>query len=71
MTSTIRRAGISEPYTGPTIRHAMMTQRRNVGASQTEANAFTRHSLTSIVIDIYYNKPVDRDLASMLIENEE
>lgn len=49
----------------------MMTQLRNVGASQIEVNALTRYSLTPNVIGIYYNKPVDRDLASMLIENEE
>ncbi|KAA6404257.1 MAG: hypothetical protein EZS28_000215 [Streblomastix strix] len=70
LTAIIRRAGITSPYTGPTIRHAMMTRLRAVGASQAEVNAFTRHAMTSNVVDNYYNKPVERDLASILIMNE-
>ncbi|KAA6361372.1 MAG: hypothetical protein EZS28_043101 [Streblomastix strix] len=66
----IRRAGITSPYTGPTIRHAMMTRLRAAGATQAEVNAFTRHAMASNVVDIYYNKPVERDLASKLILNE-
>jgi hypothetical protein len=48
----------------------MMTRLRDAGASQAEVNAFTRHSLTSNVVDAYYYRPVDKDLASLLIINE-
>jgi hypothetical protein len=48
----------------------MMTRLRTAGATQAEVNAFTRHALTSNVVDIYYNKPIERDLASLLIEDE-
>ncbi|KAA6380259.1 MAG: putative reverse transcriptase [Streblomastix strix] len=70
LTAINRRAGITSPYTGPTIRHAMTTRLSAAGATQTEVNAFTRHAIASDVVDIYYNKPVERDLASMLILNE-
>ncbi|KAA6356463.1 MAG: hypothetical protein EZS28_048010, partial [Streblomastix strix] len=36
LTNIIRRAGIQSPYTGPTIRHAMMTRLRAAGATQPE-----------------------------------
>ncbi|KAA6394372.1 MAG: hypothetical protein EZS28_010103 [Streblomastix strix] len=70
LTAIIRRAGITSPYTGPTISHAMMTRLRAAGATQAEVNAFARHAIASNVVDIYYYKPVERDLSSMLILNE-
>ncbi|KAA6368957.1 MAG: hypothetical protein EZS28_035517 [Streblomastix strix] len=36
LTNIIRKAGIKPPYTGPTIRHAMMTRLRAAGATQPE-----------------------------------
>ncbi|KAA6372883.1 MAG: hypothetical protein EZS28_031593 [Streblomastix strix] len=52
------------------IRHAQTARLKAAGATQAEVNTFTRHAMTSNVVDIYYNKPVERDLASMLILNE-
>ncbi|KAA6357265.1 MAG: hypothetical protein EZS28_047208, partial [Streblomastix strix] len=70
LTAIIKRASVPDQYSGSTIRHAMMTRLRDAGASQAEINAFTRHSLTSNVVDAYYYRPVDKDLASQFIINE-
>ncbi|KAA6397703.1 MAG: hypothetical protein EZS28_006775 [Streblomastix strix] len=70
-TNIIRSAGIQYPYTGPTIRHAMLTCLRAAGATQPEINAFIRHAISSNVVDVYYNKPIERDLSALLILNEE
>ncbi|KAA6369382.1 MAG: hypothetical protein EZS28_035091, partial [Streblomastix strix] len=51
LTSILRKAGIQQSYNGPSIRHACMTKLRSSGASVTEVNAFTRHTLTSTVVD--------------------
>ncbi|KAA6397355.1 MAG: hypothetical protein EZS28_007117 [Streblomastix strix] len=66
LTNFIRRAGIGEHYTGPTIRHAMMTKLRANGAIKAEVNVWTRHSITSDVIDTFYFKPVERDLGEIM-----
>ncbi|KAA6362598.1 MAG: hypothetical protein EZS28_041875, partial [Streblomastix strix] len=71
LTNIIRRADIQNPYTIPTIRYAMMTCLRAAGATQPEVNAFTRHAISSNVVDVYYNKPIERDLSALLIMNEE
>ncbi|KAA6397131.1 MAG: hypothetical protein EZS28_007341 [Streblomastix strix] len=67
----IRKAGIPDPYTGSSIRHAMMTRLRAAGASQQEVNSFTRHALNSTVVDMYYNRPIARDLSKLLIQIDE
>ncbi|KAA6386609.1 MAG: hypothetical protein EZS28_017865 [Streblomastix strix] len=64
----IKNAGVPDPYTGSSIRHAMMTRLRAAGASQQEVNSFTRHALNSTVVDMYYNRPIARDLSKLLIE---
>ncbi|KAA6360625.1 MAG: hypothetical protein EZS28_043848, partial [Streblomastix strix] len=71
LTEIIRKAGVPEKYSGPTIRHAMMTKLRACGATQAEVNAYTRHSLTSNVVDAYYFRPVERDLGALLLSNEQ
>ncbi|KAA6357614.1 MAG: hypothetical protein EZS28_046859 [Streblomastix strix] len=50
-------------------RHAMMTKLRKYGATQEEVNAFTRHAPGSNVVDVYYNKPVGRDLSTLLLSD--
>ncbi|KAA6365575.1 MAG: hypothetical protein EZS28_038899 [Streblomastix strix] len=57
LTEIIRKAGVPEIYSGPTICHAMMTKLRACGATQAEVNAYTRHQLTSNVVDAYYFRP--------------
>ncbi|KAA6395487.1 MAG: hypothetical protein EZS28_008986 [Streblomastix strix] len=59
--------GIDKQYGGATIRHAMMSKLRKQGASIEEVNAFTRHAPGSNVVDVYYNKPVGRDLSTLLL----
>ncbi|KAA6379140.1 MAG: hypothetical protein EZS28_025332 [Streblomastix strix] len=71
LTEIIRKAGIPEKYSVPTIRNAMMTKLRARGATQAEVNAYTRHSLTSNVVDAYYCRPVERDLGALLLSNEQ
>ncbi|KAA6390137.1 MAG: hypothetical protein EZS28_014340 [Streblomastix strix] len=68
--AVIRKAGITSPYTGLTIRHAMMTRLRAAGATQAEVNAFARRVIASNAVEIYQNKPIERDLTSMLIVNQ-
>ncbi|KAA6368021.1 MAG: hypothetical protein EZS28_036452, partial [Streblomastix strix] len=63
-----RKAGVPDFYTGSSIRHAMMTRLRAAGASQQVVNYFTRHALNSTVVDMYYNRPIARDLSKLLIE---
>ncbi|KAA6367100.1 MAG: hypothetical protein EZS28_037374 [Streblomastix strix] len=63
----LRNAGIQQPYNGPSIRHASMTKLRASGASIMEVNAFSRHILTSNVVDAFYYRPIQRDLGSLLI----
>ncbi|KAA6382450.1 MAG: hypothetical protein EZS28_022022, partial [Streblomastix strix] len=67
LTEIIRKAGVPEKYSGPTIRHAMMTKLRACGATQAEVNAYTRHSVTFNVVDAYYFRPVERDLGALLL----
>ncbi|KAA6396656.1 MAG: hypothetical protein EZS28_007820, partial [Streblomastix strix] len=70
LTSVIRNAGILPPYNGPSIRHAVMTKLRQKGASIYEVNAFSRHVLTSTVVDAFYNRPIQRDLGNLLIDQD-
>ncbi|KAA6358228.1 MAG: hypothetical protein EZS28_046245 [Streblomastix strix] len=67
----IHKAGVPDKYSGPTIRHAMITKLRAGGATQAEVNAFTRHAITSNVVDAYYYRPVERDLGALLIQQEQ
>ncbi|KAA6388342.1 MAG: hypothetical protein EZS28_016128 [Streblomastix strix] len=69
LTTFIRQFGIQSPYNGPSIRHSTMTKLRASGASVLEVNAFSRHILTSTVVDAFYYRPVLRELGSLLIKN--
>ncbi|KAA6382584.1 MAG: hypothetical protein EZS28_021889 [Streblomastix strix] len=69
LTSILRNSGIQPPYNGPSIRHATMTKLRASGASVTEVNTFSRHILTSTVVDAFYFRPVQRDLGILLTNN--
>ncbi|KAA6372188.1 MAG: hypothetical protein EZS28_032285, partial [Streblomastix strix] len=69
LTTIIRQFGIQSPYNGPSIRHATMTKLRASGASVLEVNAFSRHILTSTVVDAFYYRPVQRDFGSLLIKS--
>ncbi|KAA6380032.1 MAG: hypothetical protein EZS28_024443 [Streblomastix strix] len=62
-----RFVGIDQQYGGATVLHVMMTKLKKYGATQEEVNAFTRHAPGSNVIDVYYNKPVGRDLSTLLL----
>ncbi|KAA6388110.1 MAG: hypothetical protein EZS28_016368 [Streblomastix strix] len=55
LTNITRSAGIQSPYAGPTIRHSMMTHLRVAGATQPEVNAFSRHAISSNVVDKVQN----------------
>ncbi|KAA6386831.1 MAG: hypothetical protein EZS28_017643 [Streblomastix strix] len=54
LTTIIRQFEIQSPYNGPSIRHATMTKLRANGASVQEVNAFSRHIITSTVVDSFY-----------------
>ncbi|KAA6365847.1 MAG: hypothetical protein EZS28_038626, partial [Streblomastix strix] len=71
LTNITRRAGIKSQYSGPTIRHAMMTRLRAEGATNPEVNAFTSLAISSYVVDVYYNKHIERNQSALLILNEE
>ncbi|KAA6355776.1 MAG: hypothetical protein EZS28_048698, partial [Streblomastix strix] len=45
----------------------MMTKLRREGATQEEFNVYTRHAPGSNVVDVFYNKPVGRDLSALLL----
>ncbi|KAA6365122.1 MAG: hypothetical protein EZS28_039351 [Streblomastix strix] len=58
---------IDQQYGGAIVRHAMITKLRKYGATQERVNAFTRYTPGSNVVDVYYNKPVGRDLSTLLL----
>jgi hypothetical protein len=62
--------GIGKQYGGATIRHAMMSKLREAGASVEEVNTYTRHAPGSNVVDVYYNKPIGRELSNLLLLGE-
>ncbi|KAA6364690.1 MAG: hypothetical protein EZS28_039782 [Streblomastix strix] len=68
LSEIIHKAGVPDKYSGPTIRHAMITKLRAGGATQAEVNAFTRLAITSNVVDAYYYRPVERDLGALLTQ---
>ncbi|KAA6372348.1 MAG: hypothetical protein EZS28_032127 [Streblomastix strix] len=51
---------IDQQYEGATVRHAMMTKLRKYALTQERVNAFTRYTPGSNVVDVYYNKPIER-----------
>ncbi|KAA6380690.1 MAG: hypothetical protein EZS28_023779 [Streblomastix strix] len=65
--SIMNEVGIDQQYGGAKVRHAMMTKLRKYGAIYEEVNAFTRHAPGSNVVDVYYNKPIGRDLSTLLL----
>ncbi|KAA6361811.1 MAG: hypothetical protein EZS28_042662, partial [Streblomastix strix] len=69
LTTILRQFGIESPFNGPSIRHATMTKLRASGASVLEVNAFSRHILTSTVVDAFYYRPIQRDLGTLLIQS--
>ncbi|KAA6392688.1 MAG: hypothetical protein EZS28_011783 [Streblomastix strix] len=69
LTGILRNSGNNPPYNGPSIRHASITNLRSSGASVTEVNAFSRHILTSTVVDAFYFRPVQRDLGQLQFNN--
>ncbi|KAA6353822.1 MAG: hypothetical protein EZS28_050651, partial [Streblomastix strix] len=48
----------------------MMTKLRANGATKAEVNVWTRHSITSDVVDTFYFKPVERDLGEIIAKFE-
>jgi hypothetical protein len=61
---------IDKIYGGATIRHAMMTKLQEAGATIEEVNQFTRHTPGSNVVDVYYYKPIRRDLSTLLLPKD-
>ncbi|KAA6395467.1 MAG: hypothetical protein EZS28_009006 [Streblomastix strix] len=57
LTCIFRNSGINPPYNDPSIRHASMTKLRSSEASVTDVNAFSRHILTSNIVDTFYFRP--------------
>ncbi|KAA6354154.1 MAG: hypothetical protein EZS28_050321, partial [Streblomastix strix] len=49
----------------------MMTKMRKEGATQEEVNEATRHAPGSNACDIFYNKPVTRDLGTLILKDSE
>ncbi|KAA6387775.1 MAG: hypothetical protein EZS28_016701 [Streblomastix strix] len=59
--------GIEKDYGGVTIRNAKMTTLRREGATQEKVNAYMRHAQESNIEDVFFNKPVRRDLNALLL----
>ncbi|KAA6395309.1 MAG: hypothetical protein EZS28_009159 [Streblomastix strix] len=63
----MNEVGIAQQYGLATIRHAVMIKFKKYGATQEDVNAFKRYAQGSNVVDVYYNKPVERDLSTLLL----
>ncbi|KAA6377598.1 MAG: hypothetical protein EZS28_026874 [Streblomastix strix] len=60
--------GIDQQFGGSTVRHAMMTELRNDGATLKEVNDFTRHQEGSSCVDNFHNTQIARDLGDFLLK---
>ncbi|KAA6392865.1 MAG: hypothetical protein EZS28_011609 [Streblomastix strix] len=63
--------GVDQEFAGSSVRHAMMTKMRKEGATQEEVNEATRHAPGSNACDIFYNKPMTRDLGALILKDSE
>ncbi|KAA6358335.1 MAG: hypothetical protein EZS28_046138, partial [Streblomastix strix] len=63
--------GIDKEYAGSTVRHAMMTKLRDEGATQEEVNEATRHASGSNTCDMFYYKPIARDIGALILKDFE
>ncbi|KAA6388975.1 MAG: hypothetical protein EZS28_015501 [Streblomastix strix] len=62
---------MDQEFAGSSVRHAIMTKMRKQGATQEEVNEATRHAPGSNACDIFYNKPVTRDLGTLILKDSE
>ncbi|KAA6389874.1 MAG: hypothetical protein EZS28_014597 [Streblomastix strix] len=60
VTNINRRADIKSPYTGPTIRHAMVTRVTVAGATYPEVNAFTKHVISSNDVELTFKYTINK-----------
>ncbi|KAA6332183.1 MAG: hypothetical protein EZS28_053306, partial [Streblomastix strix] len=67
----IEDADVDNTFEGSSIRHSMMTKLRSEGASLQEVNDYTGHATTSTCVDIFYNKPIARDIGALLFKDSE
>ncbi|KAA6354204.1 MAG: hypothetical protein EZS28_050269 [Streblomastix strix] len=58
---------VEKQYGGVSIRHSMLTKLRREGIKQEEVNIFTGYAPESNVVNVFYNKPVGRDLSALLL----
>ncbi|KAA6372477.1 MAG: hypothetical protein EZS28_031997 [Streblomastix strix] len=65
------QAEVDGCYAGSTVRHAMMTKQRGEGASLEEVNDFTGHAPGSGIVDVFYNKPIARDIGALILKDSE
>jgi hypothetical protein len=49
----------------------MMTKLRGEGASLEEVNDFTGHAPGSGIVDVFYNKPIARDIGALILKDSE
>ncbi|KAA6355653.1 MAG: hypothetical protein EZS28_048821 [Streblomastix strix] len=63
--------GINQEFAGLSVRHAMMTKMRKEGTTQVEVNEATRYAPGSNSCDIFYYKPMTRDLGAIILKNSE
>ncbi|KAA6390128.1 MAG: hypothetical protein EZS28_014344 [Streblomastix strix] len=63
--------GVDQEFAGSSVRNAMIIKKRKEGATQEEVNEATRHAPGSNTCDIFYNKPVTRDLGTLILKDSE
>ncbi|KAA6400951.1 MAG: hypothetical protein EZS28_003514 [Streblomastix strix] len=63
--------GVDQQFADSSVRHSMMTKMRKEGTTQEEVNEATRHAPGSNVCDIFYYKPITRDLAALILKDSE
>ncbi|KAA6385847.1 MAG: hypothetical protein EZS28_018628 [Streblomastix strix] len=67
----IEDARVDYTFEGSSIRHSMMTRLKSEGASLQDVNDYTGYAPTGACVDIFYNKPIARDIGALLFKDIE